>query len=121
MRARSGDETLVDRARETAGKMGEPEEGGGITGAGRYTSIYYEEQVLSKHPEAIDDVWIERVVTQPHRVAVNERNGTVSYWAYIHELGKCILVVLRERDGTLINRFPDSNETRRWLRGEGQP
>ena len=116
-----GGETSLDRARETARKMGEPEEGGGITGARRYTSIYYEEQVLSKHPEAIDDEWIERVVTQPHRVAINERNGTVSYWAYIQEVDKCILVVLRERDGTLINRFPDSNETRRWLRGRSQP
>lgn len=104
-----GDETLLDRAQETAGKMGEPEEGGGITGAGRYTSVYYEAQVLSKHPEPIDDAWIERVVMGPHRVAINERNGTVSYWAYIHELGKSILVVLPERDGTLINRFPDSN------------
>ena len=64
---------------------------------------------MSKQPEAIDDPWIERVVTQPHRVAINERNETVSYWAYIQEVGKCILVVLRERDGTLINRPPDSN------------
>ena len=109
------------RAQEAAGKKGQVETGGGITGAGRYTSIYYEEQVLTKHPERIDPEWIERVVTQPDRVAINPRNGTVSYWRYISEYGKSIRVVLRERDGTLINRFPDDAETRRNLRGRGQP
>lgn len=110
----------MHRAQETAAKKGEPEGGGGITGAGRYTSVYYEEQVLSKHPEAINDEWIERIVAQPDRVAINPINGTISYWAYMQEYGKSIRVVLRERDGTLINRYPDSNETRKWLREHDQ-
>ena len=80
-----------------------------LAGILRFTN---EEQVLSKHPEAINDEWIERIVAQPDRVAINPINGTVSYWAYIQEYGKSIRVVLRERDGTLINCYPDSNETR---------
>ena len=83
---------------------------------GRFTCRYYQELVLVKHPEAISDDWIERIVLQPDRIAINQRNETVSYWRFIPEFGKSILVVLRERDGTLINRFPDSNETRRWQR-----
>ena len=110
----------MHRAQEAAAKKGEPEGGGGITGAGRYTSVYYEEQVLSKHPEAINDAWIERIVAQLDRVAINPINGTISYWAYMQEYGKSIRVVLRERDGTLINRYPDSNETRKRLREHGQ-
>lgn len=109
----------MHRAHEAAAKKGEPEEGGGITSAGRYTSVYFEEQVLAKHPEAINDDWIERIVTQPDRIAINPINGTISYWAYIREYGKSIRVVLRERDGTLINRYPDSNETRKHLREHG--
>ena len=101
------------RAHEAAVKMGAPESGGGITDLGRYTSAYYEKQVLVKHPEPIADEWIERVVAQPDRVAINDKNGTISYWGYIPEFDNSIRVVLRERDGTLVNRFPDSTEARR--------
>ena len=104
------------RAREAATKNGVPEEGGGITSAGRYTSVYYENLVLTKHPEPINDSWIEHVIAEPERIAINPRNGTISYWGYIPELGNSIRVVLRERDGTLVNRFPDSQETKRRLR-----
>ena len=110
---------MTNRAQEAAAKKDEPEDVSGIAGAGRYISVYYEEQVLAKHPEAINDDWIERIVTQPDRVAINPINGTISYWAYIQEYGKSIRVVLRERDGTLINRYPDSNETRKRLREHG--
>ena len=104
------------RAREAAAKYGVPEDGGGITSAGRYTSIYYERRALLKHPEPINDEWIERVVTQPERIAINQMNDTISYWAYIPEFGNSIRVVLRERDGTIINRFPDSQEAKTRLR-----
>ena len=109
------------RATYAATRKGSPEEGGGITSAGRYTSVYYEEQVLTKHPEAIIDEWIERVIFEPDRIAINPRNDTISYWGYIPELGNSIRVVLRERDGTLINRFPDSQETKRRLRRHREP
>ena len=109
------------RAQVTAAKKGEPEEGGGITSAGRYTSAYYRRQALATHPEPIDDEWIERAVTQPHRTAIRYENETISYWSYIQEANKCIRVILRERDGTLINRFFDGKETREWLRRQGQP
>ncbi len=109
------------RAQETAAKKGEAEEGGGITSAGRYTSVYYETLTLTKHPEAISDDWIERVVAQPERFEINPINGTIAYWAYIPEFGNCIRVVLRETDGTLLNRFPDSQERKRRLRRQGQP
>ena len=105
----------------TAAKKGEPEEGGGITSAGRYTSVYYETLALTKHPESISDHWIERVVAQPERVEFNPINGTIAYWSYIPEFANCIRVVLRERDGTLINRFPDSDEAKRRLRRQSQP
>ncbi len=104
------------RAREAAAKEGALEEGGGITSSGRYTSVYYEKQALPKHPERIYDEWIERVVAQPERIAINPGNGTISYWGYIPEFGNSIRVILRERDGTLVNRFPDSKERQRRLR-----
>lgn len=109
------------RAQKAAAKKGEPEEGGGITSAGRYTSVYFETLALTKHPEAISDDWIERVVAQPERFEINPINGTIAYWAYIPEFGNCIRVVLRETDGTLLNRFPDSQERKRRLRRQGQP
>ena len=112
---------MTQRAQEAAAKKGAPEEGGGITSAGRYTSAYYEGQALSTHPEPIDDEWIERVVAGPHRIAIKSENETISYWAYIQEADKCIRVVLRERDGTLVNRFFDSMETTKWLRRQSQP
>ena len=98
--------------------MGSPEDGGGRTSEGRYTSVYYETQVLTNHPEGIGDDWIERAVFAPDRVAINSENQTISYWALIPEMGKSVRVVLRERDGTLINRFFDSGETRRRSTGQ---
>ena len=112
---------MIHRAQEAAAKKGEPEEGGGITSAGRYTSVYYETQALDTHPELIDDEWIERAVTQPHRTTIRHENETISYWAYIQEANKCVRVILRERDGTLINRFFDDKETREWIKGQSQP
>jgi hypothetical protein len=108
------------RALETARMFGRPEPGGGITSAGRHTSIYYESRVLPKHPELIDDDWIEQAVNQPERIAINASNETISYWRYIPEFGNCIRVTLRERDGTLVNRFADSKEAKRRLRRQTQ-
>ena len=109
------------RALETAKKLGRPETGGGITSAGRYTSMYYEGRVLTRHPEPIDDDWIERVVNQPDRIEINQRNETIAFWGYIPEFGNSIRVILRERDGTLLNRFPDSREAKRSLRRSNRP
>ena len=64
------------------------------------------------------DEWIERVVLNPDRVTENSENGTISYWAFIQEIDKSVRVVLRERDRTLINRFLDSNETRKRSKGQ---
>ena len=104
------------RALETAKKFGLPETGGGITSAGRYISVYYVSRVLTRHPEPIDDDWIERVVNQPDRIEINRRNETITFWGFIPEFGNSIRVILRERDGTLVNRFPDSREAQRRLR-----
>ena len=109
------------RATETAKMFGRPEAVGGITASGRHTSAYYQQQVLVKHADPICDEWIEQVVARPYRVTINERNGTIAYWAYIQEFGNFIRVILRERDGTLVNRFPDSKEARRGLRREIRP
>lgn len=111
------EQNRLSRALETAMMLGRPEAGGWITSAGRYTSIYYESQALTKHPEVINDDWIECVVNQPDRIAINPRNGTISYWGHTPELGNSIRVILRERDGTLVNRFLDSMEAKRRLRG----
>ena len=83
------------RALETARMSGRPELGGGITSADRQTSMYYESRVLAKHPELIDDEWIERVVNHPDRIAINASNETISYWGYIPEFGNSIRVILR--------------------------
>lgn len=61
------------KARSVARLKGRPEEGGGITSTGRYTSAYYEKQVVLKHPERICDEWIERVVAQPECMATNPK------------------------------------------------
>ena len=110
------EQNAVFRAQATARMFGQPGEGGGITSASRHTSVYYQGKALETHPELIDDEWIERTVTQPHRIAIKSENETISYWAYIQEADKCIRVILRERDGMLINRFFDGKETREWIR-----
>ena len=69
-----------------------------------------------KHPEFILDDWIERTVFQPARVRISEINQTIAYWGFIAEINGYIRVVLRERDGTLINRFIDSKEAKRQQR-----
>ena len=97
----------------SARQMGAAEDGGGVTRAGRYTSAYYESIALRKHPEFILDDWIERTVLRPSGVRINESNETIAFWGYITEINGYIGVVLRERDGNLVNRFIDSKEAKR--------
>ncbi len=74
---------------------------------------YYTERARLKHI-GIDSEWIERVLTNPHRVEI-EPNGRVRYWGFIPEWGeegRWLRVVVD--NGRLFNAFPDRNKLNLW-------